>query len=360
ARYTCASYKEGMLDPAAANYWLPVDQYVGGIEHAIMHLMYFRFFHKLLRDAGLVNSDEPAKRLLCQGMVLADAFYYLGNNGERNWVSPVDVEVERDEKGRIVKAVDTQGREVIYAGMSKMSKSKNNGIDPQLMVERYGADTVRLFMMFASPADMTLEWQESGVEGANRFLKRVWKLVYEHTSQGATVALDVKSLNDEQKSLRRDLHKTIAKVADDIGRRQTFNTAIAAIMELMNKLARAPQESEQDRALMQEALLAIVRLLYPFTPHACYVLWQTLGGEGTIDEASWPVADEAAMVEDSLLVVVQVNGKVRGKITVPADATQEQVQARAAQEHLVAKYLDGVTIRKVIYVPGKLLNLVVG
>ncbi|MFW0697295.1 leucine--tRNA ligase [Pantoea sp. R13S299] len=360
ARYTCASYKEGMLDPAAANYWLPVDQYVGGIEHAIMHLMYFRFFHKLLRDAGLVNSNEPAKRLLCQGMVLADAFYYLGNNGERNWVSPVDVEVERDEKGRITKAVDTQGREVIYAGMSKMSKSKNNGIDPQLMVERYGADTVRLFMMFASPADMTLEWQESGVEGANRFLKRVWKLVYEHTSQGATVALDVDSLNDEQKSLRRDLHKTIAKVADDIGRRQTFNTAIAAIMELMNKLARAPQESEQDRALMQEALLAIVRLLYPFTPHACYVLWQTLGGEGTIDEASWPVADEAAMVEDSLLVVVQVNGKVRGKITVPADATQEQVQARAAQEHLVAKYLDGVTIRKVIYVPGKLLNLVVG
>lgn len=360
ARYTCASYKEGMLDPAAANYWLPVDQYVGGIEHAIMHLMYFRFFHKLLRDAGLVNSNEPAKRLLCQGMVLADAFYYLGNNGERNWVSPVDVEVERDEKGRIVKAVDTQGREVIYAGMSKMSKSKNNGIDPQLMVERYGADTVRLFMMFASPADMTLEWQESGVEGANRFLKRVWRLVYEHTSSGATVALDVDSLNDEQKSLRRDLHKTIAKVADDIGRRQTFNTAIAAIMELMNKLARAPQEGEQDRALMQEALLAIVRLLYPFTPHACYVLWQTLGGEGTIDEASWPVADEAAMVEDSLLVVVQVNGKVRGKITVPADATQEQVQARAAQEHLVAKYLDGVTIRKVIYVPGKLLNLVVG
>ncbi|QIE98890.1 leucine--tRNA ligase [Pantoea stewartii] len=360
ARYTCADYKDGMLDPAAANYWLPVDQYVGGIEHAIMHLMYFRFFHKLLRDAGLVNSNEPAKRLLCQGMVLADAFYYLGVNSERNWVSPVDVTVERDEKGRIVKAVDTQGREVIYAGMSKMSKSKNNGIDPQLMVERYGADTVRLFMMFASPADMTLEWQESGVEGANRFLKRVWKLVYDHSQKGATVALDVASLNDDQKALRRDLHKTIAKVSDDIGRRQTFNTAIAAVMELMNKLARAPQDSEQDRALMQEALLAVTRLLYPFTPHASYVLWQTLGGEGTIDNAEWPVADDAAMVEDSLLVVVQVNGKVRGKITVAAEATQEQVQARAAEEPLVAKYLDGVSIRKVIYVPGKLLNLVVG
>ncbi|CUU23306.1 leucine--tRNA ligase [Duffyella gerundensis] len=360
ARYTCPDYDKGMLDPAAANYWLPVDQYVGGIEHAIMHLMYFRFYHKLLRDAGLVTSDEPAKRLLCQGMVLADAFYYVGVNGERNWVSPVDVTVERDEKGRITKASDAAGHELIYAGMSKMSKSKNNGIDPQVMVERYGADTVRLFMMFASPADMTLEWQESGVEGANRFLKRVWKLAFEHTAKGGVSELNSAALNDEQKSLRRDLHKTIAKVADDIGRRQTFNTAIAAIMELMNKLARAPQENDQDRALMQEALLAVTRMLYPFTPHTSFVLWQALGGSGDIDNAPWPQADESAMVEDTVLVVVQVNGKVRGKITVDAAATQEQVQARAAEEHLVAKYLEGVTIRKVIYIPGKLLNLVVG
>ncbi len=360
ARYTCPQYDQGMLDPAAANYWLPVDQYVGGIEHAIMHLMYFRFFHKLMRDAGLVTSDEPAKRLLCQGMVLADAFYYTGNSGERIWVSPSDVTVERDDKGRILKAFDAEGRELVYAGMSKMSKSKNNGIDPQVMVEKYGADTVRLFMMFASPAEMTLEWQESGVEGANRFLKRVWKQVYDHTEKGAIGALDVSALTEDQKALRRDLHKTIAKVTDDIGRRQTFNTAIAAVMELMNKLAKAPQESEQDRALTQEALLAVVRMLYPFTPHACFTLWQALGGNGDIDTAPWPVADEDAMVEDSKLVVVQVNGKVRGRITVAADATQEQVQARAAQEHLVAKYLEGVTVRKVIYVPGKLLNLVVG
>ncbi|WP_409159293.1 leucine--tRNA ligase [Pectobacterium sp. B2J-2] len=360
ARYTCPQYDQGMLDPAAANYWLPVDQYVGGIEHAIMHLMYFRFFHKLMRDAGLVTSDEPAKRLLCQGMVLADAFYYLGNNGERVWVSPTDVTVERDEKGRIVKAVDNEGRDVVYAGMSKMSKSKNNGIDPQVMVEKYGADTVRLFMMFASPAEMTLEWQESGVEGANRFLKRVWRQAFEHTEKGAVTALDVATLTEDQKSLRRDLHKTIAKVTDDIGRRQTFNTAIAAIMELMNKLAKAPQDSDQDRALTQETLLAVVRILYPFTPHVCFTLWQALQGEGDIDTAPWPVADESAMVEDSKLVVVQVNGKVRGKITVAADASEEQVRERAAQEPLVAKYLDGVTVRKVIYVPGKLLNLVVG
>ncbi|UPT56828.1 leucine--tRNA ligase [Dickeya zeae] len=360
ARYTCPQYDQGMLDPAAANYWLPVDQYIGGIEHAIMHLMYFRFFHKLMRDAGLVNSNEPAKRLLCQGMVLADAFYYLGNNGERIWVSPVDVTLERDDKGRITKAFDSEGRELVYAGMSKMSKSKNNGIDPQVMVERYGADTVRLFMMFASPAEMTLEWQESGVEGANRFLKRVWKQVYDHTGKGATAPLDTAALTDDQKALRRDLHKTIAKVTDDIGRRQTFNTAIAAIMELMNKLAKAPQESEQDRALTQETLLAVVRMLYPFTPHVCFVLWSELKGEGDIDQAPWPVADEQAMVEDSRLVVVQVNGKVRGKITVAADATEQQVRDRAAQEPLVAKYLDGVTVRKVIFVPGKLLNLVVG
>ncbi|HDL8505275.1 leucine--tRNA ligase [Yersinia enterocolitica] len=360
ARYTCPQFDKGMLDPAAANYWLPVDQYVGGIEHAIMHLMYFRFFHKLLRDAGLVNSDEPAKRLLCQGMVLADAFYYTGTSGERIWVSPVDAIVERDDKGRIIKATDAEGHELVYAGMSKMSKSKNNGIDPQVMVEKYGADTVRLFMMFASPAEMTLEWQESGVEGANRFLKRVWRLAYDHTAKGATAPLDVANLTEEQKSLRRDLHKTIAKVTDDVGRRQTFNTAIAAVMELMNKLGRAPQETEQDRALLQEALLAVVRMLYPFTPHVCFSLWQALGGEGDIDTAPWPVADEQAMVEDSKLVVVQVNGKVRGRITVPADATEQQVRERAGQEHLVAKYLDGVTVRKVIYVPGKLLNLVVG
>lgn len=248
----------------------------------------------------------------------------------------------------------------MYTGMSKMSKSKNNGIDPQVMVERYGADTVRLFMMFASPADMTLEWQESGVEGANRFLKRVWKLVYEHTAQGDAPALNVAALTEDQQALRRDVHKTIAKVTDDIGRRQTFNTAIAAIMELMNKLAKAPQEGEQDRALMREALLAVVRMLNPFTPHVSFTLWQELKGEGDIDNAPWPVADESAMVENTTLVVVQVNGKVRGKITVAVDATEEQVRERAGQEHLVAKYLEGVTVRKVIYVPGKLLNLVVG
>ncbi|HGF7235872.1 TPA: class I tRNA ligase family protein, partial [Vibrio cholerae] len=222
---------------------------------------------------GYVKSDEPFKKLLCQGMVLADAFYYTNDKGGKEWVSPTEVKVERDGKGRIVSAVDATGRQVEHSGMIKMSKSKNNGIDPQEMVDKYGADTVRLFMMFASPADMTLEWQESGVEGANRFLRRVWKLVREHTELGQAPALDASVLNADQKALRRDVHKTIAKVTDDVARRQTFNTAIAAIMELMNKLTKAPMTEAQDRAILDEALKAITLMLYPITPHICFEMW---------------------------------------------------------------------------------------
>lgn len=359
ARYTSPSYAEGMLDKEEANYWLPVDQYIGGIEHATMHLLYFRFFHKLLRDAGFVTSDEPAQKLLCQGMVLADAFYYTSPTNERIWVSPTQVTLERDEKGRIIKATDPEGRELVHTGMTKMSKSKNNGIDPQEMVEKYGADTVRLFMMFASPAEMTLEWQESGVEGAKRFLGRVWNLVYEYSQNPAKTALDVTTLSADQKALRRDVHKTIAKVSDDIGRRQTFNTAIAAVMELMNKLTRAPLESEQDRSVMAEALSAVVRMLYPITPHICFELWKALGNESNIDNAEWVKADEAAMVEDEKLIVVQVNGKVRGKVTVAADADEETVKTVAFADENVKKFTDNTQIVKVIYVPGKLLNVVV-
>ncbi len=359
ARYTSPNYAEGMLNKDEANYWLPVDQYIGGIEHATMHLLYFRFFHKLLRDAGFVTSDEPAQKLLCQGMVLADAFYYTSPTNERIWVSPTQVTLERDEKGRIIKATDPEGRELVHTGMTKMSKSKNNGIDPQEMVEKYGADTVRLFMMFASPAEMTLEWQESGVEGAKRFLGRVWNLVYEYSQNPAKTALDVTALSADQKALRRDVHKTIAKVSDDIGRRQTFNTAIAAVMELMNKLTRAPLESEQDRAVMAEALSAVVRMLYPITPHICFELWKALGNESNIDHAEWVKADEAAMVEDEKLIVVQVNGKVRGKVTVAADADEETVKTVAFADENVKKFTDNTQIVKVIYVPGKLLNVVV-
>ena len=359
ARYTCPQYQNGMLDAEEANYWLPVDQYIGGIEHATMHLLYFRFFHKLLRDAGFVTSDEPADKLLCQGMVLADAFYYTSPTNERIWVSPTQVTLERDEKGRIIKATDPEGRELVHSGMTKMSKSKNNGIDPQEMVEKYGADTVRLFMMFASPAEMTLEWQESGVEGAKRFLGRVWNLVYQYQQNPAKTSLDLTALSTEQKALRREVHKTIAKVSDDIGRRQTFNTAIAAVMELMNKLTKASLESDQDRAVMAEALSAVVRMLYPITPHICFELWQALGNESNIDTAEWVKADEAAMVEDEKLIVVQVNGKVRGKVTVPATSSEEEIKAAAKADPNVAKFLGGKEILKEIYIPLKMLNFVV-
>jgi len=359
ARYTCPQYQNGMLDAEEANYWLPVDQYIGGIEHATMHLLYFRFFHKLLRDAGFVTSDEPADKLLCQGMVLADAFYYTSPTNERIWVSPTQVTLERDEKGRIIKATDPEGRELVHSGMTKMSKSKNNGIDPQEMVEKYGADTVRLFMMFASPAEMTLEWQESGVEGAKRFLGRVWNLVYQYQQNPAKTSLDITALSAAQKALRREVHKTIAKVSDDIGRRQTFNTAIAAVMELMNKLTKASLESDQDRAVMAEALSAVVRMLYPITPHICFELWQALGNESNIDTAEWVKADEAAMVEDEKLIVVQVNGKVRGKVTVPATSSEEEIKEAAKTDPNVAKFLDGKEILKEIYIPLKMLNFVV-
>ncbi|MDU8923534.1 leucine--tRNA ligase [Pasteurellaceae bacterium LIM206] len=358
ARYTCPQFNTGMLDSDEANYWLPVNQYIGGIEHATMHLLYFRFFHKLLRDAGLLSSDEPAEKLLCQGMVLADAFYYTSPTNERIWVSPTKVNLERDEKGRIIKATDMDGHELVHAGMTKMSKSKNNGIDPQEMVEKYGADTVRLFMMFASPAEMTLEWQESGVEGAKRFLARVWNLVYEYNKNPAKTAIDSTALSAAQKALRRDVHKTIAKVSDDIGRRQTFNTAIAAIMELMNKLTRASLATEQDRAVMAEALSAVVRMLYPITPHICFQLWKDLGNEDIIDFAPWVQADKAAMIDEEKLVVIQVNGKVRAKITVPADMAEDGIKALALADENVRKFLDGLNIVKTIYVPGKLFSFV--
>ncbi|WP_113907398.1 leucine--tRNA ligase [Aliidiomarina celeris] len=360
ARYCSPRYENGMLDPEKANYWLPVDQYIGGIEHAILHLLYARFFHKLLRDTGLVESDEPFKQLLCQGMVLADSFYREDEKGGKQWFSPLDVELQRDEKGGIKKAIlKTDGKPVIHGGTTKMSKSKNNGIDPQTMVDRFGADTVRLFMMFAAPPELTLEWSDSGVEGAHRFLKRLWRLVYEFQDHAGKHTLDLTHLTNEQKSLRRELHRTIAKVTDDMGRRQNFNTAIAAVMELSNHLQKAALENDNDRAVMQEALNAIVVLLFPITPHVCERLWQALGHSSDINFEQWPSVDQSALVEDEKLIVVQVNGKVRARITVAADTTKEDIEQNAFAQENVASHLDGKTVRKVIYVPGKLLNIVV-
>lgn len=359
ARYCSPDHDTGMLDPEKANYWLPVDQYVGGIEHAILHLLYARFFHKLLRDVGLVDCDEPFKSLLCQGMVLAQTYYREAQNGAQEWIAPSDVDVQRDDKGNVIAAISKlDGQPVISAGMSKMSKSKNNGIDPQSVIDLYGADTVRLFIMFTSPPEQTLEWSDTGVEGAHRFLKRVWKLAYDFTQQGAADAVEVTSLNSGQKTLRRELHKTIAKVSDDIGRRNTFNTAIAAIMELMNHLAKAPSDTAQDRAVMQEAIRAVILMLTPIVPHLCHHLWQILGDGNAVEDTLWPTVDESALVQDEKLIIVQVNGKLRAKMTLSVTLSQQEVEKIALADENVNKFIIDKTIRKVIYVPGKLLNIV--
>ncbi|WP_426358038.1 leucine--tRNA ligase [Pseudocolwellia sp. HL-MZ19] len=362
ARFCSSDDKTQMLDPEKANYWLPVDQYVGGIEHAILHLLYARFFHKLLRDVGLVKCDEPFKSLLCQGMVLAETYYREADNGAQDWIAPTDVEVERNEKGQITKATSKlDGQPVLSAGMSKMSKSKNNGIDPQAVIQQYGADTVRLFIMFTSPPEQTLEWSDSGVEGAHRFLKRVWKLAYDFTQEEALTAeqtLSSVTLNANQKALRRELHKAIGKVSDDIGRRNTFNTAIAAIMELMNHLTKAKIETVEDRIVMQEAIRAVILMLTPIVPHLSHHVWNIIGDGKAVESTAWPVVDESALVEDEKLIIVQVNGKLRAKITVSADASKEQVEALGFADENVTKFTEDKTVRKVIYVPGKLLNIV--
>ncbi|MGI1669408.1 MAG: leucine--tRNA ligase [Neptuniibacter sp.] len=362
ARYASRSSENAMLEPEKANYWLPVDQYIGGIEHAILHLLYSRFFHKLMRDEGLVDSDEPFKRLLCQGMVLADSYYYEDEKGGQVWVAPTDVDVKTDDKGRVTAATHrTTGQTLQHDGMSKMSKSKNNGIDPQVMIDKYGADTVRLFMMFAAPPEQSLEWSDTGVEGALRFLKRLWKQAFDHLNVGGSdIAIDTANLTDVQKELRLKTHSTIQKVTDDIERRQTFNTAIAAVMELSNTIAKFVDISEQGRAVMQEALESAVLLLSPIVPHISHQLWQELGNEGDVLVAEWPQVDESALVQDTIQLVVQVNGKVRAKINVAADADEDVVLHTALADENVQKHMADKTIRKKIVVPGRLVNIVVG
>ena len=362
ARYTSPGASEAV--DKRGNYWLPVDQYIGGIEHAILHLMYFRFFHKLLRDARMVDSNEPAKNLLCQGMVIAETFYRELPNGSKDWFNPADVDVVRDERGRITGAtLRADGAPVVIGGTEKMSKSKNNGVDPQTMVSKYGADTVRLFSMFAAPPEQSLEWNEAGVDGMARFLRRLWALVARHAEAGVVAAgqLELDALSGAQKDLRRKLHETIAKVGDDYGRRYSFNTAIAAVMELLNVLGKSDDATDNGRALRQEALEAVVLLLNPITPHACHALWQLLGhAETVLEDLPFPQADPRALKRDALTLAVQVNGKLRGTIEVAADSSREQIEALSLAEPNVAKFLEGLTVRKVIIVPGKIVNIVAG
>ncbi|MBU2323273.1 MAG: leucine--tRNA ligase, partial [Gammaproteobacteria bacterium] len=359
ARYASPHYTGGMVDPAAANHWLPVDQYIGGIEHAILHLLYARFFHKLMRDEGLLSSDEPFKNLLTQGMVVAETYYRVLENGGKDWFNPADVEIERDAKGKVIAAkLASDGLPVEIGGTEKMSKSKNNGVDPQAMIDAYGADTCRLFMMFASPPDMSCEWSDAGIEGANRFLRRVWRLAHGHVGKGLPAALDTASLSDVQKEVRRATHQAIRQATQDIGQHHKFNTAIAQVMTLMNVLEKAAQDSAQDRALLQEGLETVALLLAPITPHISHELWQELGHEDAIIDAAWPAVDDSALVQDSLTLVVQVNGKLRGQIDMPASASREEIEAAARVNENVLRFTEGLSIRKVIVVPGKLVNIV--
>ncbi len=314
-RFTCPDYALGMTDRHKADYWLPVDQYVGGIEHAILHLLYARFYHKLMRDHDLVGCDEPFQNLLTQGMVLKDG--------------------------------------------AKMSKSKGNVVDPEGLIEQYGADTVRLFILFAAPPEQSLEWSDSGVEGSFRFLKRLWRqvaaFVKETRPQGV---LETSRLTEAQKEMRRLIHQTIARVTDAISRRYTFNTAIAANMELLNALGKFDDATVQGRATKREGLEAIVLMLAPIVPHICQELWHLLGHREMVIDAQWPKVDESALLQETIDLVVQVNGKLRGKIQVPADADKTQVEQAALTEPNVQRFIEGKTVRKVIVVPGRLVNIV--
>ncbi|WP_293396349.1 leucine--tRNA ligase [Nevskia sp.] len=359
ARFASAGCETGMVDERAA-YWLPVDQYIGGIEHAILHLLYARFFSKLMRDCGLPAVAEPFKRLLTQGMVLAEGYYRTTESGGREWIAPKDVEVERDAKGSAIGAkLKSTGEAVVASGLGTMSKSKNNGVDPAAIIESHGADAVRLFMMFTAPPEQTLEWSDAGIDGAARFLKRVWKLVSDHVALGAVDALDRAALNEVQKDLRRKLHDQLAKISDDFGRRYNFNTAVAACMELVNALAKFDDRSPQGRAVLNEALDALSRVLSPIVPHFSHALWTALGHATPVIDAEWPEPEAEARLSDQIKLVVQVNGKLRGQISVPAGSSQDAIIAVALADEQVQRFLVGATIRKQVVVPGKLVNFVI-
>jgi leucyl-tRNA synthetase len=358
-RYASAGNDTAMVD-ARARYWMPVDQYIGGIEHAILHLLYSRFWTRVMRDLDLTSVEEPFANLLTQGMVLNEIFFRKPAAGRIVYYNPADVDVQVDDKGARSGAVlRSDGEPVESGGIGTMSKSKGNGVDPQSLVEQYGADTARLFMMFAAPPEQSLEWSDEGVEGSFRFMKRLWKAVHQHTSFGSTARLDKAALTEAQLDMRRQVHETLVKVTTDIGRRRTFNTAIAAVMELMNALARCDDRSSQGRAVLQEALEIVVLVLSPVVPHACHALWRNLGHATAVVDERWPDPDPDALVRAEIEVVVQVNGKLRSRITVAVSADESQVREAALADPNVQRFVAGKPVRKFIYVPGKLANVVV-
>jgi leucyl-tRNA synthetase len=356
-RFASAGNDSAMVD-ARAKYWMPVDQYIGGIEHAILHLLYSRFWTRVMRDCGLTDVAEPFQRLLTQGMVLNEIWFRKPAGGRIVYCNPADVEASGEGESRRG-VLKSDGQPVEYGGIGTMPKSRRNGVDPQALVDRYGADTARLFTMSNVPPEHTFEWSDEGVEGAFRFLKRLWKIVHGHVANGPAGRPDAASLGREGRELRRKLHQTLAKVGDDIGRRRMFNTAIAAVMELYNALAAYVDRSPQGRAVMQEALEGVVLMLSPFVPHATQAMWAALGRDTLLVDERWPAVDEAALAQDTSTIVVQVNGKLRGRIDVPAGADESDVREAALADPSVAKFVAGQPVRKFVYVPGKLVNVVV-
>ncbi|MGA2399002.1 MAG: leucine--tRNA ligase [Steroidobacteraceae bacterium] len=356
-RYACADNDRVMLD-SRVHYWLPVDQYIGGIEHAILHLLYSRFWTRVLRDLGAVEFKEPFQKLFTQGMVLNEAFFRKTESGRIEYYSPAEVE-SRVEKGASRTLLRADGKDVQSGGVVTMSKSKKNGVDPQVLVDEFGADTARLFTMFAAPPEQTLEWSDEGVQGAYRFIKRLWKAVHEHVLEGPPPPLEKAGLHDAQRALRRQAHHTLAKVTDDIGRRRTFNTAIAAVMELLNAVAKFPQTAPADRSVAHEALEIAVLCLSPIIPHVTHALWRELGHSKALIDERWLQVDAAALEQASVQIVVQVNGKLRAHVTVSAGADDESVRAAALADTHVQKFIGGAQVRKVIVVRGKLVNVVV-
>jgi len=358
-RFACPDNNQAMVDERS-RYWLPVNHYIGGIEHAILHLLYSRFWTKVMRDFSLVDIDEPFANLFTQGMVLNHIYSHQPAEGRRTYFNPADVDVvERDgQKHYVATRPDGSTLEVRYDGLGTMSKSKNNGVDPQNLVEQYGADTARLFMMFAAPPEQTLEWSDEGVQGSFRFLRRLWKAVYEHVSAGPAPVAPV-ALDAPQKALRRAAHQALAKVTDDIGRRRTFNTAVAAVMELLNAISRFEDRSPAGRAVVQEALEIAVIALSPMVPHITHALWKELGHSQALCDLRWPATDPAALTQDEITLVVQVNGKLRGQITVPVDADEATVRTAALAEPSVSKFVGAEPPKKVVVVPRKLVNVVV-
>ena len=359
ARYCCADNAAAMVD-ARTDQWMPVDQYIGGIEHAILHLLYSRFWTKVMRDVGLVHYDEPFAKLLTQGMVLNEIFFRkpLGEGGGSIvYYNPADVELRFDDKGNRIGAVlKSDGQAVESGGIGTMSKSKNNGVDPQALVDQYGADTARFFMMFAAPPEQTLEWSDAGVEGSFRFLKRLWAYCHLHQDLGERSLAGI-TLAAPLKALRRELHALLKQANYDMGKQQ-FNTVASAAMKMLNALERAPAEGNGRSAVIAEGLSLLLRLLSPIAPHLCHSLWRELGFGPDILKAPWPEPDAAALVQEEIELMLQINGKLRGSLCLAASASREEIETAALASEAAVKFLEGRPAKKLIVVPGRLVNIV--